>query len=574
MENDDFSSAPGKEPNQGFDISYKLTLDDIDKIEKYRQTRKTSVLTIMFTDIVGYTQFTYDAGEVASAKLRHIHDEIIINQVKHDGHGEIIKQIGDSFLIVFSDPTLAVKHALKLQDQFRVNADNLTYKNYRLKIRIGLHMGQVSVEDHIVPDVFGTHVNLASRVMSLATGGQVIVSGSVWENASGWLKDDPELMAGSVYYGKIKLKGIGKATEIYEFFENKTGKIGVPKPLLRNRQKLRLLWIGTIAFFIIAIAGAIFFLSDKNFRKSSDSSENERRKIFLADIDSYDEDIEYLKRLKEENEIIDSNYNLIESIDPQIIEKINVKYYEQLKTSLIIHYDVKTEQEKKQEYAEKGLIFKHDITKDTNLSNEYYAIIIPHLYKFKESEKYLLLTEIRGFTSKMVITKEIDSVPFLVEKFTKSFLKWMESYEYSPGSITKVDGNNIIIKFWETDKIPKPGLIFKSFRHYVHYNEISDEGVQRKLKELKKAHNHYKSVQEWIDNVDTVEYNWSYAEYRDLNNGLNKKQTKNVLLLETGIYYKIINVFDSSALAKVYSKKYPFLVPEVGDQVHLNTAPW
>jgi hypothetical protein len=99
--------------------------------------------------------------------------------------------------------------------------------------------------------------------------------------------------------------------------------------------------------------------------------------------------------------------------------------------------------------------------------------------------------------------------------------------------------------------------------------EIKDEGVQRKFKELEKAHDYYKSMQDWIENVDTVEYNWSYAEFRDLKNGLNKQKTKNVRLLETGIYYKIIDVFDSTALAKVYSKKYPFLVPEVKDQVHL-----
>ncbi|MFH1119822.1 MAG: adenylate/guanylate cyclase domain-containing protein [Bacteroidota bacterium] len=571
MEKDTIVTGEGIENSREADISQKLTTEDIDKIEKYRQTRKTSVLTILFTDIVGYTQFTYDAGEVASARLRHIHDEIIISQVRQEGHGEIIKQIGDSFLIVFSDPTLAVKLALKLQDQLRVNADNLTFKNYQLKIRIGLHMGQVSVEEHIVPDVFGTHVNLAARVMSLATGGQVITSGSVWENASGWLKEDQEINAGSVYYGKIKLKGIGKATEIYEFFDTNTEKIGIPKPLLINKRKHRLIWIGTIAFFVIAMAGAIFYLSDRNLRKSSDSSENERGIIFLADIESNDKDIEYLKRLnKKESEILDSNWNLIESIDLKITGEINERYYEQLKTSFIIDYDVKTEQEEKQKYAEKGLIFTHDVERDTNLYDENLAIIIPHLYKFKNAEKYLLLTEIPGFSYEMVFTKVIDSVPLLVEKFTKSLLKWMDSYYYSPGSITKVDGNDIIIKFWETDKIPKPGLLFRSFRHYIDYNEISDQGVQRKLNELKKAHDYYKSVQEWIDNVDTVEYNWSYAEYQDLINGLIKKKIKSkVLLMETGIYYKIINVFDSTALATVYSKKFPFLVPEVGDQVHL-----
>ena len=217
----------------GIDFSQKLTPEDIDLIEAYRRTRNTSVLTILFTDIVGYTDFTYRAGERISAKFRHIHDEIIIKQIQEDGYGEIIKQIGDSFLIVFSDPTLAVKQALKLQNLLKLNSDNLSYEDYVLQIRIGLHMGQVSVEDHIVHDVFGTHVNIAARVMSLAKANQILVSGAVWENAYGWLKDEQEIKIQSIYYGKIKLKGIAKQIDIYEFYDQRLGKKGIPAVLLK-----------------------------------------------------------------------------------------------------------------------------------------------------------------------------------------------------------------------------------------------------------------------------------------------------------------------------------------------------
>jgi class 3 adenylate cyclase len=408
-------------------ISHKLSPDDIEKIEKYRQSRKTSVLTIMFTDIVGYTRFTYDAGEIVSGKFRYIHDDIIINQIKKSGYGEIIKQIGDSFLIVFSDPTLAVKQAMKLQELFGLNSENLTFNGYQLKIRIGLHMGQVSVEDHIMPDVFGTHVNLASRVMSLARGGQVLVSGSVWDNASGWLKDEQEVKVKSVYYGKIKLKGIGKAIEIYEFFMNNKGKIGIPKPILKRKQRLRMVWSAVILILLIIVAIPMFLLLRQQSATTTETSSNEREKILLIDIESNDEDIEYLKRLrKEESEILDSNWNLIESIDPQIIGGINEKYYEQLITSFIIDYDVKTEQEEKQKYAAKGLIFTHDIKKDTTLFDEYFVILIPHLYKFKQSDNYLLMTEIIGTSSKILIIRDIDSVPALIINFANEVINWEE----------------------------------------------------------------------------------------------------------------------------------------------------
>jgi len=40
-------------------------------------------------------------------------------------------------------------------------------------------MGQVTVEDNVDPDVFGRHVNRASRVEGLAAGDQVLMTYTV-----------------------------------------------------------------------------------------------------------------------------------------------------------------------------------------------------------------------------------------------------------------------------------------------------------------------------------------------------------------------------------------------------------
>jgi class 3 adenylate cyclase len=420
METDEKSSPNSKSDSPEIDISQKLTLDDIERIEKYRQTRKTSVLAILFTDIVGFTGFTYQAGELISAKFRHIHDEIIISQVKKDGHGEIIKQIGDSFLIIFSDPTLAVKHALKLQELFRLNAENLTHKDYNLKIRIGLHMGQVSVEDHIVSDVFGTHVNIASRIMCLANGGQVLVSGSIWENASGWLKDEKETKFFSVYYGKIKLKGIDKATEIYEFYTEKTGKIGIPKLLLRKKQKGRLINALLIALLALILFTPVYFIFIRKSDINKENVANTREKIFLADIVSYDDDIKY----STEHHWADKKtliYGPLESIESSIIKNTDENYQTLLKTSWIVDFDIVNEDELKSEFAENGRMLSRELSQDTNIVYNFYLGIIPHLYKFKGQNKYWLLIEYTGYTLKCeskVITM-IDSVPIIINELTQ-----------------------------------------------------------------------------------------------------------------------------------------------------------
>ncbi len=146
--------------------TFLLQPTEIEKIEQFRRSKRTAVLTILFTDIVGFTQFTEDAGETTSSEYRHIHDDLFIETVTKDGSGEIVKQIGDSFLAVFAEPSTAVLRALEFQKKMEENKERLTYNDYTLTVRIGIHLGQVSIEDSIQPDIFGRHVNRASRIDS------------------------------------------------------------------------------------------------------------------------------------------------------------------------------------------------------------------------------------------------------------------------------------------------------------------------------------------------------------------------------------------------------------------------
>jgi class 3 adenylate cyclase len=568
--------------NTVIDISQKLTVDDINKIEKYRQTRKTSVLTVLFTDIVEYTGFTYQAGEIVSGKFRHIHDELIISQIKKDGHGEIIKQIGDSFLIIFSDPTLAVKQALKLQQLFRLNAENLTFKEYQLKIRIGLHMGQVSVEDHIVPDVFGTHVNLASRVMSLARGGQVLVSGSVWDNASGWLKDEQEVKVKSVYYGKIKLKGIGKATEIYEFFSAETAKVGIPKTLLKNKRNKRIIFATIFLCLILFITVPVFFLLKQKEKTISIANLNNKEKIFLADIDSYAADIEFSvnwSKGRTRNHVPEDIQ--LESVNHNEIEKANENYLDLIKTNLIVDFDIVIEENIKSDYAKIGQILPENLHYDSSLTSNYFLGLMPHLYKFKKENKYWLMIEFTGYRlgieTKTLST--LDSVPYQINEITQNNITEIKKGLYARGKIIKVNNNEALIDFDKEIviddkgdgikyKIPGPGVVLTSFREYSRPKGWDSGTNFRRLNELDKAYKYYGTVKEWINTVDTVDYYFSYIEYRDLKSGYWRAPGCD-FYLPVGIDIKIIEIYDTTALAKIAYKEYPWIELEEGDEVQL-----
>lgn len=124
---------------------------------------------IMFTDIVGYTALM-DMDEDAAFEMlernREIHSEII---EKH--HGKLLKEMGDGILASFGTVTDAVYCAGYIQ--------RACENDPHLNLRIGIHQGEIVNQGQ---DVFGSGVNIASRIQSIAPVGGIWVSDSVQRN--------------------------------------------------------------------------------------------------------------------------------------------------------------------------------------------------------------------------------------------------------------------------------------------------------------------------------------------------------------------------------------------------------
>jgi hypothetical protein len=88
-------------------------------------------------------------------------------------NGKWIKELGDGVLASFPTVTDAVLCASAIQNACNGIDD--------LKLRIGIHLGEVVFEDS---DVFGDGVNLASRLQVLAPIGGIWISESVYKNVS------------------------------------------------------------------------------------------------------------------------------------------------------------------------------------------------------------------------------------------------------------------------------------------------------------------------------------------------------------------------------------------------------
>ena len=204
-------------------------------LESLVRSGGVNVLTIMFTDIKGFTEMTEVRGEQYSTRLRRIHDEILAKVIVAAG-GTIIKHIGDSVMAVFLAPSKAVEASLHIQEEIRkFNAK--CEIDHEILVRIGLDMGQVTLEQAAGIDVFGRHVNRAARVESLAEGGQVLLTFPVIDSARGWLSSLREKNVEWVSHGNYSLKGIIDPVEIFEVFDRN---YSLPQaPPLKRADKLR-----------------------------------------------------------------------------------------------------------------------------------------------------------------------------------------------------------------------------------------------------------------------------------------------------------------------------------------------
>jgi class 3 adenylate cyclase len=208
-----------------------ITPEEVSSLTTYIRSKNTAVLTVMFTDIEGFTRLTEVKGEEYSRDLRRHHDKIVVDAIEKDGAGLVIKFIGDAVMAVFAEPSAAVSAALRIQGGLRDFAAEHPDLD-RLLVRIGLHMGQVAVEENLQTDVFGRHVNRASRIEALAAGGQIYMSHAVFDSARGWLGAQNRL--GWTRHGSYFLKGIDEPVDIYEVCERG---VSQPRPPRHGKRK-------------------------------------------------------------------------------------------------------------------------------------------------------------------------------------------------------------------------------------------------------------------------------------------------------------------------------------------------
>ncbi len=130
----------------------------------------SGTVTFLFTDLEGSTKLWEQyPGAMKHALARH--DEILRNAIEAHG-GYVIKNTGDGFHAVFDTGVGGVAAALDAQ-QAVSNSPWDEVKPHSLRVRMALHTGEAQERSG---DYYGPTLNRAARLMSIANGGQTLIS--------------------------------------------------------------------------------------------------------------------------------------------------------------------------------------------------------------------------------------------------------------------------------------------------------------------------------------------------------------------------------------------------------------
>jgi class 3 adenylate cyclase len=133
-------------------------------------------VTVVFTDLVGFSDWSLGAGDEATLRLLRMVAQVTEPPLL-DAGGHIVKRMGDGMMATFSDPMIAVRATLTALDAVKT----VDVEGYTPRMRAGIHTGR---PQRIGGDWLGVDVNIAARVMERATRGGLIISGATLERIS------------------------------------------------------------------------------------------------------------------------------------------------------------------------------------------------------------------------------------------------------------------------------------------------------------------------------------------------------------------------------------------------------
>lgn len=137
-------------------------------LERTGRGRGNSEVTIVFTDLVGFSSWSLPAGDAATLELLREVARVVETPMQNRG-GHVVKRMGDGLMAVFSSADRAVESVFAA----RVALAEVEVDGYQPRMRVGIHTGSPR---RIGADWLGVDVNVAARIMALGGDGKVMAS--------------------------------------------------------------------------------------------------------------------------------------------------------------------------------------------------------------------------------------------------------------------------------------------------------------------------------------------------------------------------------------------------------------
>jgi adenylate cyclase len=151
-------------------------------------------ITLCFIDLTGFTRYTEEEGDLEALDVVENFVETVEGTLPPEA--TIVKTIGDEVMVVSSDAASLTEWAVGL----------LARLPERPQPRVGIHCANAVYRDG---DYFGTHVNLAHRVVDRAQAGEVLVTDRVTEA----IREREALAFEPI--GEVNLKGFPEPTPLF-----------------------------------------------------------------------------------------------------------------------------------------------------------------------------------------------------------------------------------------------------------------------------------------------------------------------------------------------------------------------
>ncbi len=443
-------------------------------------------------------------------------------------------------------------------------------------------MGQVSVENTFQHDIFGTHVNRASRIESIAGAGQILTSQSVWENASAWLKGGELQGVSSRNCGKARLKGVKEPIQLYEFFFEDRGPMPIPHAIKLDKRR-RVMFAASVGLIVLITVAILFTRMPKRWEsRQVQNGTGQPDTIFFAGVvvtAGGDPGMEWFRTAYRIYSVKEDSYIFVPLSSPSR-HTLEEEILSSLISATYPEYVLVREDDLKQMFNRKGVLAPSYLDSLGDLSNMRRSmnsagirrgIIVRakelHPPILKDSLAAMVTVDEKGGWAMFAAVGR--NTLDLAEKIASEYRDFLtkERKHKQHGTILSFAGEEGIMRFDQGMLIRKGAILSVSRHYYSRYWDRMDSAVQKRLSDLEELKAGFDSDQLWKESKKG--YFWSLDEYEDICRDRIRFRGDGGMETGMGIDMRVDEVYDSTAVVMVIKQEIPHIQVRAGDMLYM-----